>query len=159
MKLLAFALILIIQDTPETKESIRLRKGIVGGIVAPEVTLSIDIVATKDEASVRLMKVVNGKEVVTTGTMTRKEYDALLKEIDAVWKLPIEDPIASEDIYALDTGVAVESGARKWGNSAPGGCGQGKSKTQATRDQKAAFERIVERIKREADAKATKAAK
>jgi hypothetical protein len=144
-----------LQDQPE-KASISLRVGIVGGIVAPKVTLSIDIVAEKDAVTVKMMMLKDDKPVVTTGTMKRKEFDALLKEIDAVWKLPVEEPRGCEDIYALDTGVAVKSGDRSWSNGAPGGCNHGTSKVQPTAAERAAFKKIVERIVKEGQARATK---
>jgi len=149
------ALMMGMQDQPD-KASISLRVGIVGGIVAPRVRHSIDIVAEKDAVTVKMMKLKDGKPVVTTGTMTRKEFDALLKEIDAAWKLPVEDPRGCEDIYGLDTGVAVKSGERSWSNGAPGGCNHGTSKVQPTAAERETFKKIVERVVREGEARATK---
>ncbi len=149
------ALVMSVQD-PAEKASISLKVGIVGGIVAPKVKLSIDIAAEKDDVTVRLMKLKDGKPVVTTGTMTRKEFDALLEELAAVWKLPVEDPKGCEDIYGLDTGVAVKSGDRSWSNGAPAGCDHGTSKVRPTAAQLESFKKIVERIVKEGEARATK---
>jgi hypothetical protein len=135
--LLAFPL----QDPDPVKISMRV--GIVGGIKAPTVKLQIDIEADK----IRMMRLENGKEVVTTGVIPEKELEELLKDMQKVWDLPTEDPVGGEDIYGLDTSISIERGEKKWRNGGPGGCVHSASKVHPTEEQKKLFEKLVDRLR------------
>jgi hypothetical protein len=132
----------------QSEVTIEMRVGIVGGIVAPTVKLELEIALEKDkdEATVRFMRLKDNKPVVKKGTMTRKEVEALLKDIEKVWDLPKEDPEGCEDIYGLDTGLHVQIDRQSWRNGGPGGCVHGQSKVQATEEQKKTFKKIVDKV-------------
>ncbi len=136
-------LCLLLQDPVK----LEMKVGIVGGIKAPEVRLSVEINADKERVTVRMMKLDDRrKEAVRTGTMARKEFDELLKAIGKIWDLPKEDPEGCEDIYGLDTSVSIEQGKKQWRNGGPGGCVHSTSKIQATDEQKKHFAEIVKRL-------------
>ena len=141
----------IAQDAPEIK--IQMRVGIVGGFVAPTVKLDIEIHLEKDQdqATVRFMRLKDDKPVVKTGSMTRGEIEALLKDIEKVWDLPVEDPEGSQDIYGLDTGVHIRIDRKQWRNGGPGGCVHGQSKVQASEEQKKTFKSIVDKVAQAAE--------
>lgn len=143
--------LLLAQDSAEI--SIRLRVGIVGGFVAPTVKLDLEIALEKDkdQATVRFMRLKEGKQVVKTGSMTRKEVEALLKAIEKVWDLPVEDPEGCQDIYGLDTGLLVQVAGKKWRNGGPGGCVHGQSKVQASDEQKKTFKKIADKVSQAAE--------
>ncbi len=94
------------------------------------------------------------REVVTTAYLVRVELDLLLKEIESIWTLPMEVPEGSEDIYGLDTGVAVDTEGLHWKNTRFVGCVGSDSTLQPTEAQRASFRAIVDRIIKEADSRA-----
>lgn len=150
---IAATLLLLAAPHGETTR-ISLRQGVVGGIRPAVERLRIDFAVEGKRVTVRMATLTNpeepdprkAKREVRTGTMERKELDALLKEIDPIWTLPVEDPKNGEDIYGLDTIVSVESGGKTWGNGVPSGCVHAPSSTRPTDPDKDAFRKIADRV-------------
>ena len=134
-----------------TGDRLELTVGIDGGIVAPTVSLQVEITPTEDNALVRLEE----GGVVKTGTMSREDFAALQHDVGGIFDLPVENPVGGEDIYWLDTGVSISICERTWANSAPSGCVHYQSSVQPTAAQRAEFKQIVERITAAARASAS----
>lgn len=83
-----------------------------------------------------------------TSLSVNDETAALVDELQEILKsIPTEEPLGSEDIYGLNTGIMWASDDLVWANGGPEGCVGGESMVQATQEQKVKFKRAVEIVK------------
>ncbi len=157
---LALAIVaLLAQTAAQDPESVRieLTHGILGGKAPPTVFERVTISRRGDRVVVTTMTRVNDvRRIHRMGSMTVKQLEALLKEIDGMWALPVEKPAGSEDIYGMNVGLLVRNDKKSWKNDAPQGCVRSTSEVQAIEEQKAAFAKIVEAVRKAGADHATK---
>lgn len=67
--------------------------------------------------------------------------------------LPVEEPPGIEDIYQMDTSLAIDwpTEGLSWENGGPQGCDNGESLNQPSIEQRDVFRRTVEAVKALAD--------
>jgi hypothetical protein len=127
-------------------------EGIVGGIVAPHVRQRTIVIRNKDayDVLVKTQPRRNAPATYLRGRVDAKEFDGLMKDIQkaGLFEFPLEKPRGGEDIYGLDTSIAVRSEKAFWRNGGPGGCVRLGSKVQPSDKQRKAFAGLVEKIKK-----------
>ncbi|CAO3629218.1 unnamed protein product [Cunninghamella blakesleeana] len=131
-----------------------VREGITGGFVGPTIKRAVQIDGDESQgASIQVSDLKAGTKAdynTLGGDLMGKNkafLSSFIPEIkDLLKTLPIEEPAGSEDIYGLDTSITFFSDDFNWQNGGPGGCGHGKSSTQATEEQKEKFKALVDLI-------------
>lgn len=133
--------------TPADSAYVLLTEGIVGGIVAARVRLQLVVVPAADGHLVALMDASRpGDEpAYQIGRVSAKRVEALLRALESggLWSLPVESPVGSEDIYRLDTSLAVGARDRTWRNAAPEGCVHGTSEVRPSAKEAERFRKCV----------------
>ena len=133
---------------------IMITEGIVGGFVPARVRQRTVLVNRDGKFHLLVMKqpARNKKATHHVGTLDEKQSRALLSAISehGLWKLPVESPAGSQDIYGLDTSIAIHVDGKFWRNGGPGGCVRRVSKVQPTKEQKESFRDVVALIKKSA---------
>ena len=124
--------------------------GIVGGFVPPHVRTQAVVLQQGDKYSVWLKQQPkrNEKPSYKTASVGDMEVAALIAKLKKmeVAKLPREQPTGCQDIYGLDTSLAVRHGDTFWRNGGPGGCVHGRSKVQATAAHKEMFRKATKLV-------------
>ena len=137
----------LVQDEKESADYILVTEGIVGGFVPPHIRQRTIIIAGDDKVHVFVMKHPQRNKPATylRGSLSVKRFDKLLSAIEEknLWSLPVEQPTGSQDIYGMDTSLAVRIGKKSWRNGGPEGCVHGQSKVQASDTQRKQFGRIL----------------
>lgn len=117
--------------SPADSTFILVTRGIVGGIIQPPVRFQMVVVpsGTEHTVAVRIPSRAGAPDTFRMGHISEEEMRAFVQNLDSagLWSLPVESPEESQDIYRLDRSLVVVHRARTWGNSAPGGCVQGRS--------------------------------
>lgn len=136
----------------DRSELILLTKGIVGGISSPIVRQ--EIIFYRDESGKSQIWTSKLKEAPFKYTYYFARYDAaqfeeLLQKLSQLKNLPLENPVAGEDIYEIDISLGVFSDQWQWMNQAPSGCVHMDSKTSPSRGQKRKFKEVVHLIENE----------
>ncbi|GAB1200969.1 hypothetical protein APSETT444_010351 [Aspergillus pseudonomiae] len=73
------------------------------------------------------------------------KVESLITELYEILKnLPMESPPGSEDIYRMDTSIALGSEDLEWHNGGPQGCVGDTSYVQPSEEQRAGFRRAVD---------------
>ena len=139
-------------------DAIVLTEGIVGGFVPAHVRLKVIVLPKKNtvEIWVKSQSDRTAKPRYVKGEVPRPEFEKLTSTIEAekFWKLPVESPRGSQDIYQLDTSLHVRLGKKSWSNGGPAGCVHGQSEIQASGKQRRFFQQVVEQIKASAEGRA-----
>ena len=145
-----------VQENSSTKteintDTIVLTEGIVGGIIAPHVRLKIVFKPTGEGVDIWVKSQPDrtAKSKYVKGRLSVAEFKKLTASINEkkIWKLPVESPQGSQDIYQLDTSLNIRLGKQSWTNGGPQGCVHGQSKTQASDEQRKFFGEIVDQLK------------
>ena len=129
-----------------------LTEGVVGGINAPIVRQQIIFYQdTKGENKVwvRKLKEAPFKYTYYFAKYDLSQFEALLGKLSVLKGLPLENPVAGDDIYQLDTELGVFSNQWQWMNQAPGGCIRMKSEVAPSKRQKEKFQETVQLVKTE----------
>ncbi|KAH7336436.1 hypothetical protein BKA65DRAFT_506440 [Rhexocercosporidium sp. MPI-PUGE-AT-0058] len=132
--------------------TLRLQVGITGGFAPPSPSAIHTI--TRDPSSPQLTinslhRTPGSPDHQLTPQPTKnlpvKDYNTQIEQIYSILKeLPTEEPVGSEDIYGLDTGVSWSSGdGWKWSNGGPEGCGSEMSDVQVGKEEKVKFGEVV----------------
>ncbi|KAH6711172.1 hypothetical protein BKA61DRAFT_110933 [Leptodontidium sp. MPI-SDFR-AT-0119] len=135
--------------------TIRLQVGITGGFAPPSPSAIHTI--TRDPSSPHLtidsLARASGspdQELVPKPTkhLLVQSYSEQIDHVYSVLReLPTEEPVGSEDIYGLDTGVTWSDGdGWTWRNGSPEGCGIDFSDVQVGREQKEKFRAVVKLV-------------
>jgi len=131
-------------------DAIVLTEGIVGGFVPAHVRLKVIVLPKEETVEIwaKLQPDRKAKPRYVKGEVPRPEFENLTASIQAekFWKLPVESPRGSEDIYQLDTSLHVRLGKKSWSNGGPAGCVHGQSKIQTSGKQRRFFKQVVEQI-------------
>lgn len=132
-----------------------LTEGIVGGISSPIVRQEMIFyqdAAGKCQVWTRKLKEAPFQFTYYFSDYSSLKFDQLLSELSGVKDLPLENPVAGEDIYQLDTSLGVFTENWQWMNQAPIGCVHAKSEVMPNQKQKKKFQEAVQQIKLELDA-------
>jgi len=136
------------------ESSLRVRKGIVGGIVGPVVEREMRIGYDRNRRTFCAV-LQDGAGLDASGRgdlatyqiadLTRAEFIALMDGVLArnLGALPTEIPIEVEDIYRLNTGLEMHYGNLDWENRAPGGCLHSRSRVQPSAADREQFEILI----------------
>ncbi len=134
---------------------IMLTEGIVGGFVPAHVRQRTMIVVRDDKVELLVLKQPqrNDKPTYLRGELMAEQWKTLLAALkkEGLYELPVESPPGCQDIYKMDTSVAVRVGDTFWRNGGPAGCVHGQSKIQPTKAQQETFRSVVELLKKLAD--------
>ncbi|KAH8552484.1 hypothetical protein BGW37DRAFT_489157 [Umbelopsis sp. PMI_123] len=127
-----------------------LREGIVGGFAGPTVKQVVEISGDSNGAVIAHSTLKPGSKFdyhQQSGEVTPQEIHTLLGDLHSQLKqLPLESPIGSDDIYGRDISLGFFTDEFQWQNGGPEGCTRSPSSTQATEQQKAVFNELVERV-------------
>ncbi|KAF8642059.1 hypothetical protein AX16_009710 [Volvariella volvacea WC 439] len=143
---------------------IRLQKGIVGGFVPASPTAIItadkrDTLIPEDAIRLHVTKQLSPGPGEPLGDVHSSTPDynqaskSIVTEIYLILKeLPIGPEVAFADFYGADTGITWRDGSGfEWFNSGPEGCVRDDTAPQATPEQKEAFKKAVDLIKKVVD--------
>ena len=147
------------EDLPRVPDHVAVTEGIVGGIVPAHIRRQTLVVAREGghEVHVLVQPDRTSKPRYRRGQLSQARFRELVEAIEAadLWNLPVERPAGSEDIYRLDTSVAVRLGSKHWRNGGPAGCVRGRSEVDASADERQQFANLVHRIHEVADSTAS----
>jgi len=145
--------------TPAAEEKVKepatelvLTEGIVGGFVPPHQRLQVVLVERPGgggDVAVKQSPARNAAATYKTGRLSAEDLSALTAQLKklGLLHLPTELPPGCQDIYRLDTSLAVELDGRFWRNGGPAGCVHGQSKVQPTDAQRKTFAAAVKAVK------------
>lgn len=143
-----------LSDLPQDEKRVvkaRLVDGIVGGIVGPRRKLMVGI-EVLDDGSIKITKPYkdrDGKVKIKTCTLPADDFKVIdaLRRLGSIYKLPLEEPRRSQDIYGFNTGIEVYyDDGTVWKNGAPGGCVHGISSVKASDSDRRVFEMTEEAL-------------
>lgn len=104
-----------------TPTYLQVTKGIVGGFVPAHVREQLIVTRSGDQYKMVVMQQPSRSDEATYrhGALTKMQWAGLVKELSekGLWKLPIESPSGCDDIYQLDTSIAIRAGTKFWRNS------------------------------------------
>ncbi len=137
-------------EGPAETVKISLKVGIKSSFGGPQPPAkSIDIVATKDRIKFSLHKPTPQYLCGNLGgTLTREQFDALMRIVERIWDLPQEPKkyALAEDLYGLNIGITVERNDQRWVYMTVGGCIVGEPEARPTAEQKKVYREIAEAI-------------
>ncbi|KAE8149579.1 hypothetical protein BDV25DRAFT_125065 [Aspergillus avenaceus] len=136
--------------------SIRLQRGIRGGLKPPTPSLIRTITKDPSESEIRIAGAIHKEGTPDLQQLPERSLSASSQEVqdliaelhDSLTALPTEDPSGSEDIYGLDISIAWHSADIQWRNGAPEGCIGGQSDVQPSDEQRSTFKRAVEIVEK-----------
>ncbi|KAG4429316.1 hypothetical protein IFR05_015200 [Cadophora sp. M221] len=134
---------------------IRLQVGITGGFAPPSPSAIYNITHAPSSPHLTIDSLTRhpgspDRELIPQPTkhLLVQNYGKLIDQIYNILKeLPTEQPVGSEDIYGLDTGINWSDGdGWTWSNGGPEGCGSEFSEVQVGKGQKEEFGEVVKLI-------------
>ncbi|KAM3580381.1 hypothetical protein VKS41_007047 [Umbelopsis sp. WA50703] len=127
-----------------------LREGIVGGFAGPTIKQVVEINGDSNGAVVAHSTLKAGSKFdynQASGDVSPQEIHTLMSDLRSqLSQLPLEKPMGSDDIYGRDISLGFFTDEFQWQNGGPEGCNRSPSETQATEQQKAVFNELVERV-------------
>lgn len=136
--------------------SLYLQEGVVGGFIPPIPRKIIKIVPTEEEPTSALLRYTalemndNYRNVETTlnSSQLHQLYDIItpLKALPTPWVANDEDPGQFEDVYRLDTTIAIKTDNWQWSNPVAEGCVHIKPSVQPTEEEQSKFKKVVDEI-------------